>query len=163
MPRICSEAENGSSWSPVSVIEDPGNAVCRSEFMGDALVGHTLHGLSGPLHPCSVTPKARARRPLAISLGRARELIPRPLNALRATPAQSANEESCYTKANGFQQEICSAARSSGIRLALPTAKAPDSNFRGQDSAPDIYETPELTDDNSTVPVSLFALVIRLV
>jgi len=26
---------------------------------------------------------------------------------------------------------------------------------RGQDSAPDIYETPELTDDNSTVPVSI--------
>jgi hypothetical protein len=27
-----------------------------------------------------------------------------------------------------------------------------------QDSAPDIYETPELTDDNSTAPVSMLPL-----
>lgn len=48
------------------------------------------------------------------------------------------------------QQEVCSIARF-GI-LSMPSTNGAVLTS-AQDSAPDIYETPELTDDNSTAPV----------
>jgi hypothetical protein len=48
------------------------------------------------------------------------------------------------------QQEICGIARLGMIHWLGNTATLLTS---AKDSAPDIYETPELTDDNSTAPV----------
>lgn len=59
---------------------------------------------------------------------------------------------------HGSEQKICGAARSGEPALACSGAFVALPNQNSQDSAPDIYETPELTDDTSTVPVRVFLL-----
>lgn len=55
----------------------------------------------------------------------------------------------------GFRTWYAAQALSSLTEHDLREDGPPIANTKAQDDAPDIYETPDLTDDTSTVPVRL--------
>lgn len=72
-------------------------------------------------------------------------------NSLRLDHTAGLRQDRALTFYHGAQPQICGVARL-GTSPRLMRSSLTSNPY--QDSAPDIYETPELTDDNSTVPVT---------